>query len=257
MAEGIRTALGGALYLANLLTWLGLPHDWGDERLSHIGGWGIIEVLARALLGDQHASYAGDPLWGMLAALEGREPGIPVGAGAPALAAFRLRPHCLRLLGESKVVGEAVSGARRLTLSSPAGYAILDVPLRGRTPDVALDAELTPYRRAGLPVRWRWLTAVEIPRLCPSVAATVAPGCRRWFAHLARFAQEMLERMLGPTLTPGGALVRPARLAVSRTHVDLYMPLAQASIEVRRIGLDVDPGWMPDLGHIVLFHYVD
>jgi hypothetical protein len=28
------------------------------------------------------------------------------------------------------------------------------------------------------------------------------------------------------------------------------------SIAVRRAGLDRDPGWQPDLGYIVLFHFV-
>jgi hypothetical protein len=29
----------------------------------------------------------------------------------------------------------------------------------------------------------------------------------------------------------------------------------QISIPVRRAGLDHDPGWMPDLAYIVLFHF--
>ena len=41
------------------------------------------------------------------------------------------------------------------------------------------------------------------------------------------------------------------------THVDVVLPLAEADIAVRRVGLDRDPGWVPWLGWIVAFHYVE
>ena len=50
-------------------------------------------------------------------------------------------------------------------------------------------------------------------------------------------------------------LNRPGRLIASRTHVDLYMSMEQISLPIRLAGLDRDPGWMPDLGRIVLFHF--
>jgi hypothetical protein len=40
-----------------------------------------------------------------------------------------------------------------------------------------------------------------------------------------------------------------------RTHVDLTMPMDSASLPIRRVGLDANPGWMPDLGRVVLFHF--
>jgi hypothetical protein len=33
------------------------------------------------------------------------------------------------------------------------------------------------------------------------------------------------------------------------------MSMDQISIPVRRAGLDQDPGWVPDLAQIVLFHF--
>lgn len=48
---------------------------------------------------------------------------------------------------------------------------------------------------------------------------------------------------------------RPARLALTPTHADLFFALDQADLRVRRLGLDVDPGWLPWFGRVVGFHY--
>lgn len=48
---------------------------------------------------------------------------------------------------------------------------------------------------------------------------------------------------------------RPARLALSATHLDMHFRLADADLRVRRAGLDVDPGWLPWYGRVVAFHY--
>ena len=53
-----------------------------------------------------------------------------------------------------------------------------------------------------------------------------------------------------------GLLLRAGRLDVSATHVELVLSLEQASVPVRLAGLDADPGWVPELGRVVLFHFV-
>lgn len=50
---------------------------------------------------------------------------------------------------------------------------------------------------------------------------------------------------------------RPANIALTPTHVDVVLPLAQVEVALRRCGLDCDPGWVPWFGWIVHFHYVD
>ena len=52
-------------------------------------------------------------------------------------------------------------------------------------------------------------------------------------------------------------VVRPAKLAVTATHVDVFFPLTAADIRIRRAGLDVDPGWVPWFARVVTFHYQD
>jgi hypothetical protein len=53
------------------------------------------------------------------------------------------------------------------------------------------------------------------------------------------------------------ALVRrPARLALTAPHVDVRSPLATADVRVCRLGLEVDPGWLPWFGRVIAFHFV-
>ena len=48
---------------------------------------------------------------------------------------------------------------------------------------------------------------------------------------------------------------RPGRFTLTRTHLDIFFEHDQADIRIRRAGLDLDPGWVPWLGRVVLFHY--
>ena len=51
---------------------------------------------------------------------------------------------------------------------------------------------------------------------------------------------------------------RKGRVWLTRTDVDITLPLDQADVRIRRIGLDIDPGWLPwfgDCGRVVRFHY--
>jgi hypothetical protein len=53
---------------------------------------------------------------------------------------------------------------------------------------------------------------------------------------------------------------RRGRVALTRSDLDVTLPLAEADIRIRRIGLDIDPGWLPwfgEFGRVVRFHYRD
>jgi len=65
----------------------------------------------------------------------------------------------------------------------------------------------------------------------------------RHYAHLAAW---------GPAL-----LAVPAQASCGHSHLDLYYPLNAVRLDVRRAGLDIDPGWLPWLGQVVHFHYRD
>ncbi len=58
----------------------------------------------------------------------------------------------------------------------------------------------------------------------------------------------------------GEIVNRKGRVWLTRTDLDVTLPLADADIRIRRIGLDIDPGWVPwlgEFGRVVRFHYSD
>jgi hypothetical protein len=72
-----------------------------------------------------------------------------------------------------------------------------------------------------------------------------------WRLALAGWSRRRLER-------PLAAIVRrPGRIVATPTHIDLLFPLRDADHHLRASGLDVDPGWVPWLGRVVQFHYLE
>ncbi len=53
---------------------------------------------------------------------------------------------------------------------------------------------------------------------------------------------------------------RTGRVWLTRTEIDVTLPLKEVDICIRRVGLDIDPGWLPwfgERGRVVRFHYRD
>jgi hypothetical protein len=75
--------------------------------------------------------------------------------------------------------------------------------------------------------------------------------------HVGPLVATELERRLGRhTDAPITALLRrTGEVAVTSSHVDVTFPLVSIWLPARLAGLDVDPGWVPWLGRVVLFHY--
>jgi hypothetical protein len=75
--SGILTRIGGIFYLINVMQRLDIPGcyeaDWG--LAAQVGGWGVLDLLARGLLGSAQAHLADDPVWAALAEIDGRAAG--------------------------------------------------------------------------------------------------------------------------------------------------------------------------------------
>ncbi|WP_162598644.1 hypothetical protein [Nocardioides gilvus] len=163
--HGVRTNLGGVLYLVNLLR----RFDLLEFGLVDADAWDVVDGLARAALSwsqgeggaapDRDGLTWDDPIWDLLSALAGREPGE---APEPVVV------QCCR---------EA---------------------LRALLPALAF--------------------------------ADDEPG---W----------------------GTLLAVPGRVTSDATHVELFTALTQVHLSIRRRALDSDPGWVPALGRVVLFHF--
>lgn len=48
----------------------------------------------------------------------------------------------------------------------------------------------------------------------------------------------------------------PGTVLLTRTHLDIVLDLEDVDLTARLVGIDQDPGWVPELGRIVAFHFV-
>lgn len=65
----------------------------------------------------------------------------------------------------------------------------------------------------------------------------------------------MGRRRYGRILEDAATFSLNARVLVTLCHLDVHFPAEAAKLAVRRVGLDVNPGWIPWLGRTVTFHY--
>jgi hypothetical protein len=95
-----------------------------------------------------------------------------------------------------------------------------------------------------------WTLVDELSPLPPGPSCAVEvravhelAAARRWLHRHARLGLATLVR-------------RPARLALTATHIDVRFPLSGADVRVRRLGLDADPGWLAWFGRVIAFQFV-
>jgi hypothetical protein len=285
--EGRETSLGGVLFLLNLFAHLRLPECFDEDfRLSEqISGWGLAELLARALLSDAAAEYEGDPIWEMLARLDGRGAGKPPAVGLAARDSYRAPARWLTRFARGEAVWDARASGASLVVTDARGFVVSERPLGELTADEAAAAELEHFRAQGVSARLRGaadataskLTSFERGRLSTFARAklsqrTLAPlagGIRRWaewalpfiFYALARalargddFEEASFEEMEFEEAARS-LLLKRGRLFCTATHVDLLLEMSQVSLAARRAGLDASPGWVRDLMRVVSFHF--
>lgn len=76
-------------------------------------------------------------------------------------------------------------------------------------------------------------------------------GAHLWLTACRRFLRRHVRIGLA------SLVLRPARLAITNTHVDVFFRLNAVDLRIRRAGLDIDPGWVPWFARVVTFHYED
>ncbi|MCA1614983.1 MAG: hypothetical protein LC795_15295 [Acidobacteria bacterium] len=218
---GCETRLGGALFLLNLIRGLRLPECFDEDyQLSeHITGWGLAELLARALLGRGCAEFEDDPLWGALAQLDGRAHGEPPAQGLRVGDTYRAPARWLNLFPPRDGEGGA-------SPSPDLGHVETFEGVRA-------------YGGAPLPADLRrWMTWT-FPFLSYALRRS-----------LAEAGEEGAD-----TEAVRELLVRRGRLYCTATHVVVVLEASSVSFAARRSGLDASPGWVRDLMRVVAFHY--
>lgn len=89
-------------------------------------------------------------------------------------------------------------------------------------------------------------------RRIPGIALDSAMLLRVWVLAVRRWCWRM------GRLTLPAIVLRPGRVWIVRAELDIALPLEVADVRIRRIGLDIDPLWLPwfgPLGTVVRFHY--
>jgi hypothetical protein len=232
----VATDLGGLFHLVHLAQRLNLYSDFTTpgRRGIALGIWDFVALVGRQLLG--RANRPLDPVWRLLADLQGRRYFAPAGVGfRPRI--WRTRPDWLEPFPSEGPWRYSVD-AGRLVLRHPYRFVVVD----GRTD---LDRELRRYRVA-LAVRDR------ARPLDPEISSR-----GRWVAHMAGYLRSRLAIAMGvrPAVAVWFALCRPAQVLVTASRVDVISELADLPIEVRLAAVDRDPGFVPAAGRSLYFHF--
>lgn len=140
--------------------------------------------------------------------------------------------------------------------------------LDNREPGARIGENITETLRFSLPFVWlehygHTLESIPTTDNWPTDADNwIAPQAAEWLRGAlpvirALLAAAIAEPQIEPEALAGAVLLKGGRISISNTHIDLYLHTDAADTRLRRAGLDLDPGWVPDLGYIVLFHYTE
>jgi hypothetical protein len=239
LENGWHTGVGGVLYLIHLLRRCDLmSFDCG------LGSWALLELLARCLLDQTFTAVCDDPIWGVLAKLDGREPGTHLGVCFQPQRIYEAPESWLRDLDSSMQYVRFRSS--RVEVWHPEGFLTLD------SQDRTLPHDSGASRFTRLDRRQRTLRSAAKVR---TLNFPLPPELRRFLHFLLPFARWRLRQAL-PNANLQEILLRDGTLYITRTHIDLVMGMQQISVPARLAGLDANPGWVPELGRIIAFHFI-
>jgi hypothetical protein len=158
---------------------------------------------------------------------------VDVLQACPALAEADFTTHILKRL--SVRAGVADDDPILLCLSSVETEFLL-------SPDVLADLQ---QKTACFPAGFAWMSLRDLDS--DSLLRIWMLAVRRWCWRTGRLSLRDIVHRTG-------------RVWLTRTDLDVTLPLQEADIRIRRIGLDIDPGWLPWFGvrgRVVRFHYRD
>jgi hypothetical protein len=266
-----RTEIGGVFFLINLIRQMELPECFDEEfHLSeHISGWGLAELLGKALLGPLNRTFRDDPLWTILARLDGRSQGEIPAATLPELAAFRIPVKWLERFTAPNELWAVRSALHRFRIYHHSGaFVLVDCPIGALTIEEQAAVELERYRSQGIKARWEkersrdqiWRSSFHASLKLISGWSELPDSLRYWMGLTFPFLRYLLVGALGAErCTPEGLarllLVKTGTLYCTATHVDLVMNMDQINLAVRRAALDANPGWQRNLMRVVSFHF--
>jgi hypothetical protein len=259
----IKTDYGGVFYLLNAALQLELYGDFTTPMQPGLAlpVWDFLALVGRELAGPQ---FAGDPLWQLLAELDGRGDAEAPGAQFNPPDCWQVPPSWLKAFSKTLVWHWSVR-AGRMRIEHVEGFTIVDLPAHSESADAQLRSATEAYASILFKLRPDPLTSgpsrvqgLGANSQLSTFNSQLAP-LQRWLDWLCGYLRARLPRALG---FPAGStaalrllLQQSARIQTSATHVRVFFSLAQHPLEIRVAGLDRDPGWVPAAGRNFAFYY--
>ena len=259
--DPIRTSFGGVFFLINLIDRLGLPESCAGWRLNqHVGHWGLLEFLARKLLGAGPESH--DPLWAVLSEFSNSDAPVLSVASNDTSIDMRLPPEWDGYVTEKGETFAWSAGRDRLQLWSSVGYLIANVERTEERPSRQALGELRRHRPDSelYELRQQAIRTASADVRAAIETQLMDDDLERWFAFVRPFLLTLMRQQMDMAEASSNAIVdellkRLGDLFVTKSHIDLVFDIESVSMAVRRSGLDCDPGWLPEFGRVIKFHY--
>ena len=264
-ARYVDTELAGLFYLINLFQQLDIPECLSDQYFvdQTVSPWLMLNVLSRVLLADDFQYYREDPIWQALSKLDGSLTKSVLGKGLVDLEAYAIpekwfryfssteHRHAywahnesrLRLWMDEGVIAEcklmSVSGAEEQAFSLLKQYSE-----EASLPQlVAGEYQLAPV------MCLKALTSLDIDPAFSKLISFLHAPIQRYLNSVLGFEDADSKTLLKELITYSG------RVYLSSSHIDVVMDINDSNFNIRCSGLDQNPGWLPEYGRVVLFHY--
>lgn len=265
LEEGVVTKLGGLLYLINLMRHLDLPACFEEEcgLASKVGSWGVLELLGRSLLGQDNKTLAKDPMWRVLASLDGRESDTLPGEAFLGINSFRLPKQWLSQANDlENSEWNWAAKHKRLRLWSEKGYLLIDIPQCRASPLAQAKNELQAYsdRAQRIDLLRKPFAREPVLDLSGHFIKGLNSNLILWLSMVMPYIRFRLKQALNQESSEEFDLAKAlilyqGRLYVTATHVDLVVNLNDISLPIRKAGLDCNPGWISDFSRVVKFYF--
>lgn len=256
----IDTRLGGIIFLINLIHQLGLPGCF-DKRWQleqQLSPWALVDLFARALLGKQFASFYADPLWRVLAKLDGRRTKLQIAKNFCGQTDYRIPHSWFAWLQDDQIYWAKSRNNIRIWTST---CVLVDAAYNGDALAGCIK-EMHAYIPEFNPASLHQATYRRAPleRRAHIQANGINAELARLLALMMPFVFTFLRQQLSTPVASKKELVRAllhldARIYLSSSHIDLVTEIDNTRFALRCAGLDQDPGWLPDYGRVVLIHF--
>lgn len=256
----IDTRLGGIIFLINLVQQLGLPGCFAKQwRLEQqLGPWGLVDILARAILGKKFASLYPDPFWRVLAKLDGRRTKLQIANKFSGQTDYRIPQRWYEWLQDDQIYW--ASSGHKIRIWT-AACVLVDARYTGDALASCI-TEMQAYAPEFNPACLQQATYRNAPlaRRAHLQANGINTELARMLALVTPFIFAFLRQQLQLPAANRRDLIREllyldARIYISSSHIDLVTGIDNTRFTLRRAGLDQDPGWLPDYGRVVLIHF--